>query len=202
MKRFDLALCRIRFDDDVPPDVRFASRLRLDTTPVTVGEPIIAIGYSAMKPEVLSKRDGWIEFRFNGVWEAPKGCVTAVYPEQGPTGQRGPCFQVDVPFKPGMSGSPVVSWDDDAPYVRGFVSQGEERLEEGKPDQPQFALAGMIWPLMLMSVDLPQVDGAHTRDRCLLDLEREGVLLDKGRAHQHITIARDKEFRVTSAVWS
>ena len=45
------------------------------------------------------------------------------------------------------------------PYVRGFIMQGEERMDEGDQNPARFALAGMIWPLLLMPVDLPDSRG-------------------------------------------
>jgi hypothetical protein len=131
-----------------------------------------------------------------------RGRVTRVYPEGGPTGQKGPCFQVDIPFKAGMSGGPVFTWDEKGPSVRGFVMIGEQRMNDtdnstGIP----VALAGMIWPLMLMPVDLPSEDGSLMRERCLLDLEREESVIDKGRASLHVRYTRGENLQILNASW-
>jgi hypothetical protein len=202
MPKVDIALCNISFDDDVGAEVLFTSRLALDTTPVRVGEEVIPIGYSRMATSPLHATEKTGEFNFEAGWESPSARVTAVYLDQGPTGQKGPCFQVNVPFKAGMSGGPIVSWDERAPYVRGFVMQGEERVEPARDNEAApFALAGMIWPLMLMPVDLPRPDGSLHRERSLLDLEREGTIIDKGRAHDHVQCTRGGNLQITSARW-
>jgi hypothetical protein len=123
-----------RFNDDVGSDVVFVSRFALDTTPVNVEGPIIAIGYAPMKAKPLRTTEEWLEFSFEAGWACNKGKVTAVYPEKGPSGQKGPCFQVDIPFKGGMSGGPIFTWDAKAPYVRGFVMMGEERFDEASSE--------------------------------------------------------------------
>ena len=202
MANFDIALCSIRFNDDVGSDVVFASRFALDTTPDSVEEPIIAIGYAPMKAKPLHTTEEWLEFAFEAGWVCDKGKVTAVYPEKGPTGQKGPCFQVDILFKGGMSGGPVFTWDAKGPYVRGFVMMGEERFDKASNrDSVPFSLAGMIWPLMLMPVDMPLPNGTLRRERCLLDLEKEGALIDKGHARDHVKYMRGSDLQIVRANW-
>ena len=196
MSKTDIALCSIRLDESVPPNVCFTSRLVFDTTPIVKGESIIPIGYAPMKARCLSST----EFAFDANWNSNKGNVVEVYANGGPTGQKGPCFAVDVPFKAGMSGGPVFTWDDRVPYVRGFVMKGEERIVDNADVTP-FSLAGMIWPLMLMPVDLPNRDGSLRSERCLLDLEREGSLIDKGNAHDHVRLTRGDDLQIASARW-
>jgi hypothetical protein len=198
MPKADIALCSIRFDD--ASDTTFMSRLILDSNPPTIGERVIAIGYARMRTQTAKSTADWIERSFDASWACPKGEVTAVYPKVGPTGQKGPCFQVSVAFKGGMSGGPVFTWDERGPYVRGFVMKGEDRIDDSDDITP-FALAGMIWPILLMPVDLPNPDGSLRRERCLLDLEKEGVIVDKGNAHLHIKIVRGENLQIASAVW-
>ena len=201
MSKYDTALCSIRFSDSVNPRVVFNSRLGLDTTPVAVGEQIIAIGYAQMKVKQLHITAEFLHAEFDARWACEQGKVTSVHPQQGPTGQPGPCFEVDIPFKGGMSGGPVMTWDENAPYVRGFIMKGEERMDEGDQNPARFALAGMIWPLLLMPVDLPDREGKIFRERSLLDLEKEGVLIDKGRAHDHIKLTRGDDLKIVAADW-
>lgn len=201
MSGCDIALCSIRFSDDVNPVILFNSRLGLDTTPVTVGESIIAIGYAHMKIDQLQITGEYLHAKFDAHWSSEQGKVISVYPQRGPTGQQGPCFEVDIPFKAGMSGGPVMTWDERAPYVRGFIMKGEERLDEGDTSAMPFALAGMIWPLLLMPVDLPDRDGNIFTERCLLDLEKEGAIIDKGRGHTHVKLKRGEDLKIVAAQW-
>jgi hypothetical protein len=198
MPKVDIALCSIRLDET--SDATFTSRFVLDSSPVTVGEKVIAIGYARMRTRALNSTAEWIERAFNASWICPKGEVTAVYPKEGPTGQKGPCFQVSIPFGGGMSGGPVFTWDERGPYVRGFVMMGEDRIENSADEAP-FALAGMVWPVLLMPVDLPNPNGSLRRERCLLDLEQEGVIIDKGNGHLHVKIVRGENLQITSALW-
>ena len=206
MAKSDIALCSIRLNDNVGSGVAFASRFALDTTPVGVEEPIIAIGYAAMKTKPIHTTEEWLEFAFEAGWACDRGKVTAVYSDRGPTGQKGPCFAVDIPFKGGMSGGPVFTWDEKAPYVRGFVMMGEERSDvasnrDRERDSVPFSLAGLIWPLMLMPVDMPYPNGTLRSERCLLDLEKEGAIIDRGRAHDHVKYARGSDLQIVRAHW-
>jgi Trypsin-like peptidase domain len=198
MGKVDIALCSVRLNDNVGSAVVFPSRFALDTTPIRVGERIIAIGYSRMTTKVAQTTEKWIEWAFEAGLASHQGEVTNVYlAEHGPTGEKGPCFQVNVPFEGGTSGGPVFTWDSKGPYVRGFVMKG---MVENSGSVP-FALAGMIWPLMLMPVDMLNPNGSLRRNRCLLDLEEEGAIIDKGRAHAHVKYARNSSLQIVSAHW-
>jgi hypothetical protein len=201
MSKVDVALCSIRFNDDVPSDIAFTSRFAFDSAPIKTDETIVAIGYARMNAAQLPTTNAQAEYAFRASWVCNKGKVTAAYPKQGPTGQKGPCFEVDIPFLGGMSGGPVFTWNEKGPFVRGFVMMGEDRIEEGDHGPVSFALAGMIWPLMLMPVGLPNSQGSLSSARCLIDLEQEGIIIDKGRAHDHIKCQRDTNLQIVSAHW-
>ena len=49
LKNADLALCSIRFGDQIPPDEVFEKAFPLDTRPVRMGESICAFGYAEGK---------------------------------------------------------------------------------------------------------------------------------------------------------
>jgi hypothetical protein len=70
--------------------------------------------------------------------------------------------------------------------VRGVVSSGD--------------LASMIWQILLMPVSLPKPDGNIT-GRTLLDLERAGVLIDRGRGSDHVHVERGPDGQVIAASW-
>jgi hypothetical protein len=102
MPKADLALCSLRFEDDVPGDVQFQTRLAIDTSPVRVNEPIIVIGYPEMKSNVIPKSDNIIEVTFGARWYSPIGKVTAVYSDEGPRTAKHPCFSLNVSIPHGL----------------------------------------------------------------------------------------------------
>ena len=96
-------------------------------------------------------------------------------------------FQRGVMFCHGMSGGPVCSGGPTGEIVvRGVVSFAD--------------MASMIWQILLMPVSLPTPDG-NIAARTLLDLEREGVLIDRGRGSDHMHVERGPEGQVISASW-
>jgi Trypsin-like peptidase domain len=204
MPNADLALCSITFEDDVPDDLQFQTRFGIDTSPVCVNDPVIAIGYSAMKTRSVEQRDNRIEHAFEARWQSPRGRVTAVYPVAGPRGraQASPCFELDVSLLPGMSGGPVMTWTrgvDGAPYVRGVARSDLGQTSAGTEPTPT-ALASMLWPLMMMPISLPDEDGTISGET-LLDLQREGEIIDRGNASAHVKCIRGENGQVTAAYW-
>jgi hypothetical protein len=185
LKDADLALCSIRFGDQIPPDVLFEKRFPLDTRPVRKGESICALGYAEGKIQPI---DGGAEaWTFGGAWRQVSGTVADPAPEFSLPGMTAARFQCDVMFCHGMSGGPVCSGGPTGEIVvRGVVSSAD--------------MASMIWQILLMPVSLPMPDGNIT-GRTLLDLEREGVLIDRGRGSDHTHVERGPDGQVISASW-
>jgi hypothetical protein len=174
LKEADLALCSIRFGELIPPDVLFEKRFPLDTRPVGKGEPICALGYAEGK---IHPVDGGVEaWTFGGLWRQVSGTVVDPAPEFRLPGMTAARFKCDVTFCHAMSGGPVCSGGPSGEIVvRGVVSSGD--------------LAFMIWQLLLMPASLPTTGGNIT-GRTLLDLEREGALIDRGRGSDHVHVER------------
>lgn len=194
MPNADLCLCSIRFRDHVPDDIKFITRFGLDTTPMSVGERVVAFGYAQMTNVTRCIVDGMIEHSFDAIWCSQTGDVTNVFPEQGPPPRKYPSFQINVRIPHGTSGGPVISQGADGhPYVRGVVSSGSDWSDE--------ALASMLWPIMTMPTSLPQTDGTLECGQTLLDLQREGTIIDRGNASKHIRCTRGENGQVISACW-
>jgi hypothetical protein len=62
------------------------------------------------------------------------------------------------------------------------------------------ALASMLWPLMMMPLSLPDEDGT-IRGETLLDLQREGEIIDRGNASEHVKCIRGENGQVGAAFW-
>jgi hypothetical protein len=99
-----------------------------------------------------------------------------------------------------MSGGPVVSvGQDNVPCVRGIVRSDESRDPWAKDLAPA-ALVSLIWPLMLMPSKLPENDGTVTGKR-LLDLQRAGIVVDRGNASDHIAWSEGADGQIVDASW-
>lgn len=109
-------------------------------------------------------------------------------------------FSVDMALKHGMSGGPILTDGEDGPHVRGVV-RSDLTHPEATNDSSPTALAAMLWPIMLMPVTPPDRDGTITEGRTLLDLQREGVIIDSGNASQHVKCTRGQNGQVTNAHW-
>jgi len=90
---------------------------------------------------------------------------------------------------------------DGVPLVRGVVRSDETRAAEPTSADPaSAALVSMIWPIMLLPVSLPSRNGTIS-GRTLLDLQREGTIIDRGNACKHIQCSRNEKGQVTAAHW-
>jgi hypothetical protein len=184
MPKVDLAYCRIAFDDSVPANVQFQARFGLNTTPVKVGDRVIAIGYSKMKVDRIADQN---VHSFEAKFNMKITRVRDVFHQTGPTGQGHPCFYVDDALEPGMSGGPVVTVAcGGVPHVRGIVRSDETRAADVESEKPiPTALVSMLWPLMLMPVSLLTTSD-EIAGRTLLDLQREHLIIDQGNACDRI----------------
>jgi hypothetical protein len=197
MPKAELAICSITFGTEVPNDVRFETRLALNTTPVAEGDTVISFGYANM----ITAQVADATFSFQASRRYNTGKVLRVFPTVGPTGQKHPCFQVDTPYYPGMSGGPVMTIEGESPYVRGIIrSDATFASEPVETVISQAALATMVWPLMMMPVSLPAQNGTID-GRTLMDLQREGTIIDRGNAAEHIKVTRNELGQIVDAHW-
>ena len=81
----DLAICRVEFMEFAPPEVQFRTPLAIDSSPVTVGERVIAAAFPRMKidaPDGQGAEDaGW---HFRNDLEFRGGSVTEVFSHKHP----------------------------------------------------------------------------------------------------------------------
>lgn len=202
MPKPDLCVCSIRFGPEIPSEVQFIHRLPINTRPVVFGEAIRPMGYAEMTTSGRSSDSDEIEYAFAAQLRKPTGRVTDVFINGGPRGQKHPCFQIDVPLDPGMSGGPVLSEANGVHYARGVISSDETSLVDGKLKATgAAAFASMLWPIMMMPIKPPDKNG-NVSSGILLDLQRDGIIWDTGDACQHVHCIRDNNGQVTDCHWA
>lgn len=174
-------------------DATFTMHFPLDSRPITVGTPVMAVGYPGMKATSTADYDA-NEFRaqINLNLEYRRGTVVALRP-QGDTIHKWPGFFVSCALDSGMSGGPVIDLSGDVPLVRGIVGGdlGETMGDATRGSGAQ-AFVSLLWPAMITKMretDLTFVRPGQAplvlTDASLLDLVRAGIVDDRGRAHEH-----------------
>jgi len=185
----DIALMLLELPTD-GNDV-FDAVLRLDSRPVHEGLEVAAFGYSGL--QTSSTQDYETE-RFTarvgyGLVSKP-GTVVELHPS-GLSIHKWPCFRVTCSLDSGMSGGPVT---DGTLAVRGLVG-GDMSTDpnDGSRGAGDHAIAGSIWPAMLIRTNVEIVDGKGNvqvaPDARLFEWVRQGVIQDRGEAHMHIRSA-------------
>lgn len=190
----DIAVCGLHFEDHVPENMTFRSKITLDTTPVEENIPVAAIGYFSMSREVQMKEEG-AYITFQSKFDFRKGKIIRRYGSTGPGLHRWPCFQCNIAFDHGMSGGPVVYHRPDEPIVACGVVSSDFTFNDTISPENQYAMAGMLWPVMSLRLRNTMVDGLAC-EPTLLELQARGFIEDLGNASQHIrqtTIETDGE---------
>ncbi len=190
----DIGTCVAQMEPWVPEHLDFRFGLALDTSPVRIGEKVMALGY----PQMEFDGDPYADNAFSGQFHFPQGTVTEVFPSAGPTGQKAPCFSIDARLPHGMSGGPVVTEDGAGNvFVRGIVRSD---FSGSDPLEPLgSALVTSIWPLLILPFRPPTETGEIDWTQSLLEMERRGTLIDKAKGHQRIEIRRDGEGKLMFA---
>jgi len=170
----------------------FTMHFPLDSRPVTVDTPVMAVGYPGMKATSTADYEA-NEFRahVNLNLECRRGTVVALRPE-GDTIHKWPGFLVSFALDSGMSGGPVIDLSGDAPVVRGIVGGDVGEEEDWRPGSGAHAFVSLLWPAMITKMRAteftfvrPDQPPLVLTDATLLDLVRSGIVDDRGRAHEH-----------------
>jgi len=173
-------------------DATFTMHFPLDSRPITVGTPVMAVGYPGMKATSTADYDA-NEFRahVNLNLEYRRGTVVALRP-QGDTIHKWPGFLVSFALDSGMSGGPVIDLSGDTPVVRGSVGGDVGEEDDGRPGSGAHAFVSLLWPAMITKMRATELTFVRPdqpplvlTDATLLDLVRSGIVDDRGRAHEH-----------------
>jgi trypsin-like peptidase len=174
-------------------DATFAMHFPLDSRPIAVGTPVMAVGYPGMKatstPE-YEKNDFRAQIKLN--LEYRRGTVVALRPH-GDTIHKWPGFLLSCALDSGMSGGPVIDLSGDVPLVRGIVGGDlSETVGDATRGSGAQAFVSMLWPAMItkmrqteITVVRPNQASLVLTDASLLEIVRAGIVDDRGRAHEH-----------------
>ncbi|MEZ5959719.1 MAG: trypsin-like peptidase domain-containing protein [Hyphomonadaceae bacterium] len=180
----DIAVTLVRPQDHV--DTIRLSPLAIDTSMPEVGEQVILYSCSGLEFEGGKIGKGDVGAIGRAV-VARTGHVTEVFLD-GHRQYRWPCFTTTIPAEPGMSGGIVCrSRADDRIAVCGVVS-ADWSTDEARKD---FRYAGesliaAVWPSL--GLEVPWLVGEAFETRLLLDVVREGAIVDLGDGVDRFTI--------------
>lgn len=174
----DIAICTIFIGNDAPKDLTFDQHFELDSSPPKKGTTITAIGYkdlSVLSSPVIQGRKALVGY--TEILVRRPGTVIEVYPDRGPRGQLGPCFQCSTPFDSGMSGGPILELTDDKTVAIGVISS-DISFEYPHKGSGESALASILKPVM--NVALVDEILQHVGGPTLWDFQRRGLIRDRG----------------------
>lgn len=184
----DTAVCIVQFQEDIDPSITFESSIVIDTSPPSVGTPVLAVGYSQMEVEPTVENSGTRLSYRRQLTCRPGHIVVRTFSTQGPRGQSWPCFQTDTPFDSGMSGGPILKKVGDLFIACGVISS-DLTTEELRPDigSGSAAIASMLWPTMGITIEEASIEGLR-RPATLLELQHRNFIHDLGNASAHVEI--------------
>lgn len=183
----DTAVCVVQFQDHTDQSIVFESSIVIDTTPPSIGTPILAVGYSQMEVEATTQSGSTrLSYKRQLTWRP--GRITRVFESRGPRGQDWPCFQADTPFDSGMSGGPILKKVGDLFVACGVISSDltteGSNLDAGSGSA---AIASMLWPTMGVTIEEASIEGLR-RPATLLELQHRNFIRDLGNASTHVEI--------------
>lgn len=179
----DLVLLMLERNSDMPPTGRLHHAFTSTRLPA-IGELVAMVGYVANSPSFDDRP-------ISGVVHVAQGIVKEHYLEGRDRVQMpGPCIQVDVGAKGGMSGGPVF---DEAGAVIGIVSSSIGEDADG------VAFVSLTLPALVRKVQPWWPLGMHTAQTTLLEFAGKLQSVEKPDA---ITPNLDRRFGYLYTAWS
>ena len=180
----DIAVLILRIPDTIPGDPVFSEKLPIDSSPPTAGSPIKVIGYWNMSADPIEVGPSTANTTRLTISMAQRnGNITGAFPS-GLRNKRWPCFQCSTAFDSGMSGAPILDTSGEQ-HVVGIASS-DSSLTSSFVASGADAVASMLWPAMTIKLGNENLGGMN--GPTLLDLAREGLIVDRGMPHQHIQL--------------
>ena len=179
----DIAVLTLFIPNTLPDDLVFSEKLVIDSSPPRAGTPIKIVGYNNMSANPQQDATGT---RFTGRFDHREGEIIEVFRTRGPRNKPWPCFQCNTPIDSGMSGSPLLDTSGDHDVAVGIASSDSSLVPSGAASGAD-AFASILWPAMMIRLEHESLGGMN--DPTLIDLVRQGLITDKGRAHEHIQVS-------------
>lgn len=196
----DIACVVVELPEHVADHKFLRERLSLDTRPVKVGERVMAIGYSEMSASNHASENEQGKFQVSVLYLfcAREGHVTSVDQNTPLSRKIGPAFQTDIPIDSGMSGGVVARLDQDRfPRICGILVSDDSDPTDMRRGTGKASQSAMIWAAAGIPIEIDIGNGLEKIR--LLDLIRNGIIEDEGRAHERIEFASDgNEFSYVS----
>jgi hypothetical protein len=153
-------------------EYRFTHRLRISSKGPCVGDQILALGYLQMETsdEVIDQEEIISEQSLSVPLKQMPASVKNSHGIGDHHLVKWPCFEIDAPLDPGMSGGPVVLKRDENYVAVGVVSAGSSFDPRG--------VASNIYPSLHVNIS----------GRTLADLISRGMITDIDKGHRHIQL--------------
>lgn len=179
----DIAVLILLIPDTLPDDLVFNEKLVIDSSPPRVGAPIKTLGYWGM---FANMHQAERRTSLTGNLARREGEITEVFLISGPRNQPWPCFHCDIPFDSGMSGAPLLDTSGGHDVAVGIASSDSSH-DSSFTASGADALASILWPAMTIRLEQENLGGIN--GPTLIDLIRQGLVADRGMAHEHIQIS-------------
>jgi Trypsin-like peptidase domain len=184
----DIAVVTLSIPNTLPDDFVFSERLSIDSSPPRAGTPIRLAGYWNMSVNPHQDEIG-TGARFTGRFDPRDGEIIEVFRTLGPRNKPWPCFQCNTPIDSGMSGSPLLDISGSHDVVAVGIASSDSSLDPSFAASGADAFAAIIWPAMTIRLEQENLGGMN--GPTLMELARQGLIADRGKAHEHIQVHPD-----------
>jgi hypothetical protein len=181
----DVAVCELAFQSDAPPGCVFERQMAIHAGPVVRDTQLVAVGYAGMDKTVSHADEArglaWAQHFHQLTFE--HGRCAEYYPLRGPRGPLGPCFEIDVPSRHGMSGGPILhNGYGDLLVGCGVISRGTAFGGD------ESTMAAALWPAY--SFNIQNLRGNNDERLTLVDLARQGWIDDRSDGPSHFKLVK------------
>jgi hypothetical protein len=181
----DIAVVTLSIPNTLPDDLVFSEKLVIDSSPSRVGTPIRLVWYWNMSANPQQDEIG-TGTRFSGRFDPREGEIIKVFRTLGPRNKPWPCFQCNTPIDSGMSGAPLLDISGNHDVFAVGIASSDSSLAPSLAASGADAFASILWPAMTIRLDQENLGGMNAPT--LMDLARQGLISDRGRAHEHIQV--------------
>lgn len=184
----DLAICHLRLQSDVAPDVMFRKKIDIHSAPVAINEEIQIAGYSKLRETepIVDISKNASQFVVVPEVKFLTAKITNRYLHSRPGGPDGPCYEVDCESIHGMSGGPVfLSTPGKKAVACGVISRGNSFVGD-------VTACAELWPAFALKLEHIMLAGSGPLSS-LVDLVEKGLVVDDANGPEHFRSFVDKQ---------